>query len=95
MNCSKGSANAQTACSISRDMMIGAAGGAAKTGVPGALVGAGIAGVQNVGLRLMDHGPVNVRMPNIPMNPSHIGQSGNNHGGMSNLPMGPSWTQRR
>ncbi len=44
-------------------MAIGAAGGMTKAGLPGALVGAGGAAVQNVGLRLIDHGPVNVRMP--------------------------------
>lgn len=84
MNCSKGSENAQIACSLNREMMVGAASGA-KFGVHGAAVGAGAAAVQNVAFRLMDHGPVNVRMPNIPMNPSHLGNHGNNNGAMPNF----------
>ncbi|WP_445081517.1 E492 group microcin [Martelella alba] len=93
--CTSGSENKQMACSIGRDMAIGAAGGAAKAGLPGALVAAGSAAVQNVGLRLIDHGPVNVHMPQVPMNPSHIGNSGNNSGAMPKFPMGPSWTNHR
>ncbi|TKI03516.1 E492 group microcin [Bruguierivorax albus] len=89
--CNTGSDNRQLLCSVTRDMAIGAAGGA-PLGLPGALAGAGTAAAQNVALRLIDHGPVNIRMPNVPMNPSHVGNSGH---GNSQLPMGPSWTQRR
>ena len=93
--CTSGSENKQMACSVARDVAIGATGGAAKAGLPGTLLGAGGAAVQNVSLRLIDHGPVNVRMPQVPINPSHVGNSGNNNGGMPNIPMGPSWTQRQ
>lgn len=75
MNCpNTGPDNRQFATSIGREMAVGAALGV-KGGVPGALVGVGIAGVQNVAFGLIDHGPVNV-----PMRPSHIGQSGTDHG---------------
>ena len=75
LNCSKGSENTQMACALGRDMMIGAAGGASKAGLPGAAVGAGLAAVQNVSLRLQDHGPVNVAIPQVPMKPSHAEQN--------------------
>ncbi len=93
MNCQNtGPDNKHLATSIGREMAVGAALGAKTGGVPGALFGAGVAGVQNVTFGLIDHGPVNVPMPHVPMRPSHIGQSGTNHSAQQ-LPMGPSWTR--
>ena len=94
MNCSNTrSDNAQMAKSLGREMAVAAGAGAKVGGLHGALAGAGIAAVQNVAFGLMDHGPVNVSMPHVPMRPSHIGQSGNNNSATPNLPMGPSWTR--
>ncbi len=74
--CTSGSETKQMVCSVGRDMAIGAGTGARVGGLPGALVGAGTGALQNVGLRAIDHGPVNVRMPNVPMNPSHVSNTG-------------------
>ncbi|CRL46319.1 hypothetical protein SGGMMB4_04826 [Sodalis glossinidius str. 'morsitans'] len=72
LNYSKGPKNAQMTCALRRDMVTGVA---SKAGLPGAAVGAGIAAVQNVSLCLLDHDPVNVPIPQVPMSHSYTEQS--------------------
>ncbi|WP_413741394.1 hypothetical protein ACL2XO_20470 [Sodalis sp. RH15] len=59
---------------LGRDIAFGALGGALTGGPPGAVMGAGLAAAQNVTIGLMDHGPVNVQMPQVPMRPTQLHQ---------------------
>lgn len=74
-NCNIPPSDKKIMSNLGREIAFGALGGALTSGPPGAVIGAGLAAAQNVTFGFIDHGPINVQMPQVPMRPTQLHQA--------------------
>jgi hypothetical protein len=74
-NCNIPPNDRQVMKNLGVDMAFGALGGALTGGPPGAVMGAALGAAQNVTIGMMNHGPVNVPIPHLPMGPTQLHQT--------------------